>query len=125
MFYVVMSQYSCNIEIVVLEEFYTNMWRWYRYWKYYCHAGYFVILVFVVQIHSLLNLLFFLGGEVSGCDTKPDPVNECLNMLHHYFLQSEDSVERVCWPVELIFLTQKFTTVFRQMKQINFYSCNK
>jgi len=36
------------------------------------------------------------GLQVGGCGTKPNPDLECLNMLHHCFLQSGGSVEWVC-----------------------------
>jgi hypothetical protein len=66
------------------------------YWRfcYFCVCG-----ADSFPVKSLYS--YFGGGEqVSGCGTKPDPGLKCLNILHHCVLQSGDSVERVCWPVE-------------------------
>jgi len=62
------------------------------------------------------SILFWWGGHVSGCGTKPDPGLECLNMLHLF-----PTKWRLCRVGFLTsnFLTQKFTTVFRHMKQMS------
>jgi energy-coupling factor transporter transmembrane protein EcfT len=64
MFYIVLSQYPCDIEIVIVKVFYTNTWRQnYQYLKYFCCTWCFVILVFVVQTFPIN---FFLRGKGSG-----------------------------------------------------------